>query len=144
MNNWSQKDLQDRQRSGKIRGYKVKKNAIKNPETGKLIPPEKPAAIIWLDWNLQYWCNEHALTLEMQYEFNPHRKFASDYAITALKVLIEYEGGIFMPRGGHNSPSGIQRDIEKYALAESMGYRVIRLTVMSYKTVLQTLNEMVK
>lgn len=145
MNNWNQKHLSDLQRSGKIRGFVIPEKAKNySRDDRKNIPDPKPKAILWLDWNLQYWANEHALRLEMEYRFCQDRKYKSDYAIPAIHVLIEYEGGIFMARGGHNSPAGIQRDIEKYQLAEKLGWKVIRVTALTYTTVLKTLNEMVK
>jgi hypothetical protein len=139
MNTWNKNHLQHLQKSGKIQGF-----TFPQKKKGKsVIPREKPKGIIWLEWNLTYWCNQRALTLEREYKFSPDRDFRSDFAITGIKVLIEYEGGIFMARGGHNSPKGIQRDIDKYQLAQQLGYRVIRVTAKTYTTVLKTLNEMV-
>lgn len=151
MSNWSEKHIKDLKAAGKIKGFvpsHTKKRENYSQESGnnipKNIPAPKPKAIVWLEWNLQYWCNERAVTLEREYKFSPDRKYRSDFAIPALKILIEYEGGIFMPRGGHNSHTGIQRDIDKYALAQRLGFTVIRLTAKNYKTVLQQLNEIVK
>ena len=48
-----------------------------------------------------------------------------------------------MDRGGHNSHTGIQRDIDKYQLAQKEGWQLIRLTAINYTTVLKTLNEMI-
>jgi len=103
--------------------------------------PKKSAAIRWLNTNLHYWCIDNKLELDKEYEFAPGRKYRSDYAIVSHKLLIEYEGGIFMERGGHNSHTGIQRDIDKYELAHKLGFTVIRLTAINYKTILQKLEE---
>lgn len=138
---WTEKHIKGLAAAGKIRGYSVTNQGKNIPNN---IPKPKPRSIIWLDLNLQYWCNEHLLTLEKEYQFCPDRKYRSDYAIPAKKILIEYEGGIFMKRSGHNSHTGIQRDIEKYSLAHQLGYTVIRLTAKSYKKVLQQLNELLK
>jgi len=105
---------------------------------------KKPTIIKWLDINLQYWCAENNLILSKELKFAPGRKYSSDYAIESIKILIEYEGGIFMQRGGHNSPTGIQRDIDKYRLAEELGFTVLRLTALNYKTILPLLDEKIK
>jgi hypothetical protein len=44
-------------------------------------------------------------------------------------VLLEVEGGIFGRKGRHNkSPTGFDKDCEKYSYASSMGYTVVRVT----------------
>lgn len=125
-------------------------HVLNPPKSGSLkkksgIPVQRKSSKIlsWLDLNLQYWANEHKVTLEKEYRFCEGRKYKSDYAIPSLKILIEYEGGIFMQRGGHNSHTGIQRDIDKYALAHTLGYTVIRLTAINYTTVLEQLNQLI-
>lgn len=64
---------------------------------------------------------------EREYRFHPDRKFRADFAYPADRLLIEVEGGIHR-RGGHSSPAGITRDVEKYNLAMLSGYRVLRCT----------------
>lgn len=142
---WSEKHIRNLENNGKIVSARIPERNKNFSSNGKpvTIPRETPKGIEWLRWNLMYWCNERAVTLNEQYEFAPNRKFASDFAITAFKILIEYEGGIFMERGGHNSYTGIQRDIEKYQLAQQLGWRVIRVTALTYTTVLKTLNDIV-
>lgn len=141
MNNWTEKHIKGLLFDKKIRGYQANKKVLL--EGSAKIPQPKSKALIWLEWNLQFYSNEKALTLETEFRFCPERKFRSDFAIPAHKILIEYEGGIFTPNSGHNSHSGIQRDIDKYQLAQKLGYRVIRLTALNYTTVLKTLNEMI-
>lgn len=99
----------------------------------------------WLSTNLLYWCNHQVLTLEEEYTFHPERKWRFDWAIPALKIAIEYEGGIFMAEGnkGHGSVGGILRDIEKYNEATVLGWRVIRVSPKDYKSVIQLINRMV-
>lgn len=137
---WTENHIKKLKASGMIKGYSPIIKSVNN------IPkiPKRSKEKEWLSWNLSFWANEHALTLETEYQFSPDRKYKSDYAFPAIKVLIEYEGGLFMQRGGHNSHTGIQRDIDKYALAHKLGLTVIRLTVKNYTTVLQQLNELIK
>lgn len=138
---WTEKHVKGLLHQNRIRGYQAPEK-VKLEGSARLFQP-KSKALIWLEWNLQYWSNSHALTLEREYRFCPDRNYKSDFAITGLNLLIEYEGGLFMERGGHNSPAGIQRDIDKYSLAEKLGFKVIRLTALNYLTILKTLNEMV-
>lgn len=61
------------------------------------------------------------------FKFNPGRKWRSDFAWPEAMLLVEIEGGIWMPRGGaHSHPINILRDIEKYNSAAELGYRVFR------------------
>ena len=115
-----------------------------NQQVKKKYSAKKSAAIRWLNKNLWAWCRDNELELKNEFEFAPGRKYASDYAIESWRLLIEYEGGIFMDKAGHNTATGIQRDIDKYELAASLGFTVIRLTAINYKTILQKLEEFQK
>ena len=134
---FTSKHIKQLQSSGKIRGFSSSYKRV-------VVPREKPKGIAWLETNLAYWCNSRCVTLEQEYRFDPERRWLSDFAIPAFKVLVEYEGGIFMARGGHNSPKGIQRDISKYNSAQVLGWKVIRCTCLDYTTVIKTLNSIVK
>jgi hypothetical protein len=59
--------------------------------------------------------------------FAPPRRFRFDYAWERERVALEVEGGVFT-RGRHTRPSGFLKDIEKYNLAASMGWRLLRTT----------------
>lgn len=62
-----------------------------------------------------------------EHKFHPVRKFKFDFAFVKQKVAVEVEGGIWQKGGtGHSHPMGIVRDMEKYNLAASMGWRVLR------------------
>lgn len=60
-----------------------------------------------------------------EFRFAPNRKFRADFAWPAWLLLCEMEGGVFT-RQAHGSITGLLRDIEKYNLAATLGYRVIR------------------
>ena len=55
----------------------------------------------------------------------PERKFRFDWAWPLLKVALEVEGGLFTCQA-HGSIGGMLRDLEKYNLAASMGWRILR------------------
>ncbi|MBK7885496.1 MAG: hypothetical protein IPJ81_18155 [Chitinophagaceae bacterium] len=95
----------------------------------------------WMGWNLLYWCNEHAVILEEEHQFNPERKWRFDWAIPALKIAIEYEGGIFMEKSGHTSARGMTKDTDKYNSAQALGWVVLRFTALNYKNLLTELNK---
>ena len=94
----------------------------------------------WISWNLLYWCNQNSVLLEEEYKFHPQRNWRFDWAIPALKIAIEYEGGIFMPKSGHSSAKGMTRDTEKYNSAQALGWMVLRFTALNYKNLVQVLN----
>ena len=62
-----------------------------------------------------------------EYRFAPPRKFRADFAYPDKMILIECEGGTWT-NGRHNRPVGFSRDCEKYNLAASMGFMVLRFT----------------
>lgn len=150
MNKWTEDHILQLHKHKKIRGYsfpQTPKKYARNPEEN--IPREKPKAIAWLDLNLQYWCNERSVSLQCaanggELRFDPERKFRFDYAIAAYMIAVEFEGGIFMQRSGHNTAKHYTKDTDKYNRAAVLGWRVIRVTAMNYTTVLKTLNDMVK
>lgn len=145
MSNWTEKHVKGLLHQNKIRGYQApeKNKPLRTQDGEKIKRSAKSEALEWLQWNLWYWANDHAITMEKEFEFAKPRKFAFDFSFPSIKVACEFEGGLFTENSGHNSVSGIQRDIEKYALAEKLGWKVIRLTPLNYTTVLKTLNEMI-
>ncbi len=137
---WTRKHIEQLKQDGKIRGFSDKKYSAK---TAKNIPPQKSKALIWLDLNILYWCNERLLSLEKEYQFDPERKWRFDYCIPAHKIYIEYEGGIYLAKSGHNTAKGYTKDTEKYNAATVQGWRGIRVTASNYKTVLDQLNRLI-
>lgn len=146
MNKWTEKNILGLKDEGKIRGCHIpRKN--KGYSTGTAVvrgSKYDSKALDWLGWNLLYWSNEHAVTLEREYKFCPERAWRFDWAIPSIKISIEFEGGIFMQNSGHNTAKHYNKDSDKYNKAAVLGWRVIRVTAMNYTTVLNSLNEMVK
>lgn len=63
-----------------------------------------------------------------EFFFHPLRKWRCDWIVKDTRVLVEFEGGLFKKRAaGHNSVTGILRDIEKYNEAALLGFTVIRI-----------------
>ena len=145
MKNWNEKHIKQLHQAGKIRGYKC--SAPRNKKRGKRasrIPQPRAKALVWLDWNIQYWCNERSLSMVPEFKFDQSRNWRFDYAIPAHKIAVEFEGGVFMEKSGHNTAKHYTKDTEKYNRAAVLAWRVIRVTALNYKTALQQLNELIK
>ena len=62
-----------------------------------------------------------------EYKFHPVRKWRFDYAVPDLMIAVEIEGGTWI-KGRHNRAEGYQKDMEKYNMAQLMGWKVLRYT----------------
>lgn len=62
-----------------------------------------------------------------EYRFHPTRRWRFDYAISAHKIAVEVEGGVWTG-GRHTRPKGFIGDVEKYNAATLLGWRVFRVT----------------
>lgn len=70
---------------------------------------------------------DHGIDLTPEYNFSPDRDFRFDFASPQNKVAIEVQGGIWKgKRGGHTSGVGYKRDMEKFNLAASLGWRIVQ------------------
>lgn len=66
-----------------------------------------------------------------EFRFHEKRRYRFDYAWPAFHFSVEYDGGFGKygkAKSGHRTRSGIERDIHKLNLAQSMGWRVYRIT----------------
>jgi len=132
--------LKKLQRQGKIRSY----NTSKTPSEKRTGTARKSKALTILEANLEQWCQEKDFELRKEYQFHPVRKFRLDYAIVNLKLAIEFEGGIFLKKSGHNTAIHYTKDCDKYNLLLTMGWKVLRYTALNYKNVIDDLNELVQ
>ena len=64
---------------------------------------------------------------EREYRFAPGRRYRADFAWPVHRVLVECEGGGWTG-GRHTRGVGFEADIEKYALAQRLGYIVVRVS----------------
>jgi very-short-patch-repair endonuclease len=109
----------------------------------KPVDRNKSKALRWLEMNLQLWSNEQALTMEREHRFDALRKWRFDFAWPALKIAVEYEGGVFMAKSGHNTARHYTKDTDKYNHAAVKGWRVVRVTALNYESALKRLDEMI-
>ena len=59
-----------------------------------------------------------------EYRFCLHRKWRVDYCYYEHQVAIEWDGGIYFKKSGHNTAKGIMDDNEKRTMANILGWRV--------------------
>ena len=63
-----------------------------------------------------------------EFRFAPHRRYRADYCWPAHRVIVEIDGGAWIPGGGrHNRGKGFIEDMRRNNLAVSMGYRLLRV-----------------
>jgi hypothetical protein len=135
------KVLRDMQAAGKIRGYSIHKVKAKDTGGRKVVKhfPRRSKEKDWISWNLLFFCNEHCLGLEEEYKFHAVRKWRFDWCIPSQKIAIEYEG-LNSDKSRHTTLKGFTGDSNKYNTAQAAGWRIIRLTVLNYKTLFKQLN----
>jgi very-short-patch-repair endonuclease len=73
-------------------------------------------------------------TPEREHRFHPDRNYRFDLAWPELKLGMEIDGGIWMPRSGHTSGKGYTSDREKDAEALCLGWLVLRVTADQVKS----------
>lgn len=135
------KQVEQLQREGKIKGFR--QLDISKTETGARVAShmrKRSKEKDWISWNLSYWCNEKSVMLEEEFRFSEERKFRFDWCIPVLRIAIEYNG-LFSEKSRHTTPAGYTRDMDKLNLAQALGWRVIQLTPLNYKKLIQELNK---
>lgn len=130
------KDLERLKQAGLIRNYSI------DPEnkntTTKIKTVKKSKIKEWIAIVIGKWCYVNKLELwhsgneKGEYKFDKERKFRFDFCIPSIKLAIEYEG-IFSAKSRHTSLKGYSIDAEKYNLAASQGWTVLRYTASNYK-----------
>jgi len=69
-----------------------------------------------------------------EHRFAPPRRWRFDYAWPDKKVALEVEGAVWT-QGRHTRGSGFLKDMEKYNCAVLLGWRVIRCTPQTLRSV---------
>lgn len=123
-----------------LNGHLLKHAPLPGPKVAKHFK-KKSAALDYIGWNLLFWCNERAVSIEEEYLFHPERKWRFDYYIPAYKIAVEFEGGIFENNTGHKTAKHYTKDTDKYNAAQSMGFIVLRFTALNYKSLITELNK---
>lgn len=134
---WTEKKLQQLKKSGMIKGYQSGHSKEQSGRTVKIEKRSKEKG--WLSWNLKVWCQDNNLTLMEEHRFDQHRKWRFDWVISEKMIAIEYEG-LNSIKSRHTTKKGYTGDTDKYNRAQILGWKVIRVTALNYKTILKTLN----
>ena len=133
---WSKNDLKNL----KAKGYKIEDSrdagpdgkdatAIKPKVKTEKLSVEKNTIELFLKQFQQLGIIESYTT---EYRFDEFRKFRFDYAIPSVMIAIEYEG-IMSSKSRHTTVGGYSKDIEKYNLAVTQGWKVLRYTALHYQ-----------
>jgi hypothetical protein len=89
------------------------------------------------EWLLAVQLEQAGIPFSTEYRFAPPRRWRADYRIwttadyssfPAHSILIEVDGGSWLPKGRHTTGSGFEKDAEKLNAAAELGYRVLRYT----------------
>jgi hypothetical protein len=139
---WNEQRVRELKGSGKIRDYHIPKT---EKVDGKMVAKhfqKRSKEKDWIGWNLLYWCNERCFGLREEFRFAEPRRWKFDWAIECIKVAVEYEG-LFSEKSRHTTAKGFTGDTDKYNHAQALGWKVIRLTALNYKTMLQELNKLI-
>ncbi len=65
---------------------------------------------------------------ERQYRFHKERQWRVDFCWPSLKIIVEVQGGIFIPagKGGHNRGGYMEKEYEKSNEATKLGWSVYK------------------
>lgn len=138
---WTKKDIERTGLKHNLHDLPQKNNALLKKVTSKSKISVEKETIKTLLWVLHREGKIPEYVEELV--FDDVRKFRFDWAITSLKIAIEYEG-IFSNKSRHTTISGYTEDCEKYNLAIANGWRVLRYTAINYTNLQKDLNCLVK
>lgn len=102
---------------------------------------------------IEFLLKQNKIPFKKEYRFHipkggeKQRKWRFDYAIQTfkwwppideenikvkwsfpIKIALEFEGGVFIPKSGHVSGLGYSKNCEKYNAAATLGWHVLRYT----------------
>ena len=111
----------------------------------KLPKPTMPGVLSTLEAEFNQQLMAYGIVMVREHKFHPARRWRFDFAIPALLVAVEIEGGTRQGLG-HSTHSGITRDCEKGNAAVLLGWRVLRGTSEQVKNLklIDTLKELLQ
>ena len=127
---WTKEDLQKLKDKGfsiddKLRTQEVQ---VKKPKIVK-VSIEKNTIELYLKQMVQSGLIE---SYETEYQFTKERKFRFDWFIPSLDLALEYEG-IMSEKSRHTTITGYTGDINKYNIALTLGFLVLRYNALNYQ-----------
>ena len=142
---WTENDLKNL----KAKGFKIDDKQNSNCGEITVIKPKAKIEKISVEKNTielflkQFQQQGMIESYQTEYKFDDVRKFRFDYAISSLMIAIEYEG-IMSDKSRHTTIGGYSKDIEKYNLAVTQGWKVLRYTAMNYLELYTDLEKILK
>jgi very-short-patch-repair endonuclease len=82
---------------------------------------------------------------EREHRFAPPRRFRFDFAFPEKMIAVEIDGGLW-GYGRHNRPQGMMKDNEKFNLAASLGWRILKFDTSKVRSgeAIKTIEEVLK
>jgi len=142
---WTENDLKNL----KAKGFKIDDKQNSNCGEIAVIKPKAKIEKISVEKNTielflkQFQQQGLIESYQTEYKFDDVRRFRFDYAILSLMIAIEYEG-IMSDKSRHTTIGGYSKDIEKYNLAVTQGWKVLRYTAMNYLELYTDLEKILK
>lgn len=136
MKGWDLKHVQQLKANGHIVDYKIATQKTRNniPQNQpKNIPKKRNKTKEWIALNLSAWCVANHFTLIPEYAFCEGRKWRADFFVKELNCLLEYEG-LMSAKSRHTTIQGYTGDSDKYNEVAKLGFILIRLTALNYKS----------
>lgn len=133
--------MEKKKADGKIRDYNIQKSKQQSAN-GKIVTKlfqKKSPQKNFISETLLEFTQKRGLQLIEELKFALPRKFRFDWCIPneGWKLAFEYEG-----LTDHGTIKGMMRDVEKYNMAQALGWRVIRLNFKNYKEVENEINKL--
>lgn len=143
-NRWTKEQVEKLKKDGKIKDFKVISKPFEVPPGTRVGKHFKKgnAQKDFIACALLAWCQERGLVLYEEYNFNPIRRWRSDWCVEELRILVEYEG-LMSEKSRHTTHQGFSGDAEKYNSAQALGWTVLRFSALTYTTVIEVLNKTV-
>lgn len=88
-------------------------------------------------------CQEHQLEYKTDHRFHKTRRWKFDFAITGLKIAIEYEG-LQSEKSGHTTLVGYTGNCDKYNAAVLQDWKLLRYTAKNYNQVADDLRALIE
>jgi hypothetical protein len=137
---WTAKDLQNLQSKG-----------IKHKIQGEVSQPQKKAFKTKTNGFAQKQKIENFLMFleqrkfidgyELEYRFDPNRRFRFDWAIPSLMIGIEFEG-VMSEKSRHTTVTGYTGDCNKYNRAATLGWKVFRYTALNVESIFEDFKQL--
>lgn len=81
---------------------------------------------------------------QREYVFDEVRKWRIDFYFWRIGTFVEFNGGTWMKKSGHNTAKGIQRDYEKSNAAQLAGFKYLQYTEkeLNNRTAIETVKDL--